>query len=73
MHRYVYRELEAHQAALLGTVDRSEAIDALYRRVDGGLRLEPAQLAVTGWQGAELDALVARLRRLLTCGGRGMA
>jgi hypothetical protein len=70
MHRYVYRELEAHQTALLGTVDRSEQIDALHRRVDGVLRLEPAQQAVPSWQGAELDALVARLQSLLTCGGR---
>jgi GNAT superfamily N-acetyltransferase len=70
MHRYVYGQLEAHQAALLGTVDRSEQIDALYRRVDGVLRLEPAQQAVTGWQSEELDALVARLQRLPSRGGR---
>jgi GNAT superfamily N-acetyltransferase len=70
MHRYVYRELEAHRASLLGSVDRSEAIDALYRRVDGVLRLEPAQLAVTGWQGDELAALVARLQCVLALGGR---
>jgi GNAT superfamily N-acetyltransferase len=70
MHRYVYRELEAQQTALLAAVDRSEQLDALYRSVDGVLRLEPAQQAVTGWQGPELDALVARLQRLLTCGGR---
>src|SRR4029450_1881909 len=52
MHRYVYRELEAHQTALLGSVDRSEAIDGLYRCVGGVLRLEPVEQEATGWGGA---------------------
>lgn len=69
MQRYLYRELEAHQAALLGTVDRSEAIDGLYRWVDGVLRFEPVKQEATAWQGAELDALVARLACVLARGG----
>jgi len=70
MQPYVYRELEAHQSALLGAVDRSELIDALYRCVDGVLQLEPTRETVAAWQGAELDALVARLECLLALGGR---
>jgi predicted N-acetyltransferase YhbS len=72
MHRYIYRELEPDQTALLGAVDRSEAIDAIYRNVDGVLRLEPARVQATAWQGAELDALVASLRCLLARGGRAV-
>jgi len=68
--RCVYRELEGREAVLLGAIDRSEQIDAIYRRVDGVLQLETASQTVARWQGAELQAYVRRLDALLSRGVR---
>ena len=54
MSTIVYRKLEFHVARLLGTIDRSERIDATYRATNGSLELVVKQQEVLSWDGAEL-------------------
>jgi GNAT superfamily N-acetyltransferase len=73
MNPCVYRELEHHEAGLIGAIDRSENIDAVYRGNDGVLRLEETrQESVQTWRGAELAAYTCRLRALIERGGRAL-
>lgn len=69
MTQLIYRKLEQHEAELLGAIDRTEHIDAIYRTVDGTLQLEPARQTVASWEDHELSAYVSRLHGTLASGG----
>lgn len=64
-----YRELRTDETVLLGTIDRSERIDAIYRIVDGALTLEEAPMDVVGWDPVELAEFVARSDQVIATGG----
>lgn len=63
------RVLAAEETELLRTLDRSEQIEEAYALEGGRLVLRPAPCAVEGFDPAELDALLARQRRLIAGGG----
>jgi len=70
MGELIYRELQRHQAYLLGRIDRSERIDGIYRSMGGALKLNASQTETVGaWQASELAVLVSRLEALMTSGG----
>jgi GNAT superfamily N-acetyltransferase len=69
----VYSDLHAHEAQLLGAIDRSEHIDGIYRVRNGSLTLDDACFDAPPWSGAELAGYVARLQALIESGGRGFA
>ena len=68
-----YRDLEAHEAALLATIDRSEFIDGTYRATNGKLELDATSMQVPTWAGAEFADYVSRLQVLMNSGGRVFA
>lgn len=70
MAAIVYGELEPDEARLLGTIDRSERIDGVYRVSHGSLELDEALQDVPTWSGSELDGYVARLQALPESGGQ---
>jgi ribosomal protein S18 acetylase RimI-like enzyme len=47
--------LSPDEADLFATLDRSEIVDGLYRRVDGGLLLREHSETITGWPAGLLD------------------
>jgi predicted N-acetyltransferase YhbS len=69
----VYRQLQFHEAPLLGTIDRSERVEAIYRVQQGVLALERTQEEVHGWDASELAAYIARLESVIHAGGYGCA
>ena len=73
MSAIVYRELQTHEAQLLGTIDRSERIDSIYRATNGTLTRHEAREEVVAWDSAELADYVARLRVLIDSGGSSFA
>lgn len=73
MHSIVYRELEHHEAQLLGTIDRSECIAGTYRAANGNLELDETRQEFPSWAGAELAGYVARLQALMHSGGTAFA
>jgi GNAT superfamily N-acetyltransferase len=73
MSQITYRELRPHEADLLGTIDRSELVEGIYRRVGGELQLEAVRQRVASWAGSELDGYVSRLRTVMASGGRAHA
>ena len=73
MSAIVYRELQTHEAQLLGTIERSERIDSTYRATNGTLTLHEAREEVVAWDSAELADYVARLRVLIDSGGSALA
>ncbi len=72
MDLIVYRDLQVHEAQLLGTIDRSERVHGIYRVKNRILNLDETRFDVPSWSGAELAGYVARLRAL-TSGGRAFA
>lgn len=68
-----YRDLQRHEAKLLGSIDRSERIDAIYRATDGILELEEMRQEVTSWDGGQLTAYIARLETVIDAGGHAFA
>ena len=84
MDSIVYRELEVHEAQLLGTIDRSERIDGVYRATNGVLALNETRQEIVSWtvmyetgieyvRPAGLTDLVARLQALMNSGGTAFA
>jgi GNAT superfamily N-acetyltransferase len=73
MGSIAYRDLQVHEAQLLGTIDRSESVDGIYRVVNGILDLDDTRLEVPSWSGLELAGYVARLQALIDSGGRVFA
>ena len=73
MGSIVYRELQVHEAKLLGTIDRSEHINGIYRVMNGALTLDDARFDAPSWSSAELAGYIARLQALIDSGGRGFA
>ena len=73
MSAIVYREIQTYEAQLLGTIDRSERIDSIYRAANGILALHDACEEIVSWDSAELADYVARLRVLLSSGGSAFA
>ncbi|MBI1818093.1 MAG: GNAT family N-acetyltransferase [Deltaproteobacteria bacterium] len=73
MRSIVYRDLQADEAQLLGTIDRSEVIEGIYRVTNGMLELNVTRQEFPSWNGAELAARVARLQALIASGGRVIA
>lgn len=70
MSPITYREVQFHEAQLLGTIDRSERIDAVYRATNGILELKETQQEVHSWDSIELTAYVARLEAVIDSAGR---
>jgi GNAT superfamily N-acetyltransferase len=69
-HRSVdLRPLAAAELDLLRALDRSERIEESYALVAGRLVLRPTPCDVRGFDPAELEALLARQRKLLGEGG----
>ncbi len=73
MGSIVYRDLQVDEAQLLGTIDRSECIDGIYRATNGILELNETRQEILSWAGAELAGYVARLQALIDSGGRVFA
>jgi predicted N-acetyltransferase YhbS len=73
MGSIVYRDLQVDEAPLLGSIDRSECIDGVYRATSGILELNETRQQILSWAGAELAAYVARLQALIDSGGRVFA
>jgi len=69
MASIVYRDLHVEEAQLLGTIDRSERIDGIYRAGNGALELDETRQEFPSWTGAELAGRVARLQALIDSGG----
>jgi GNAT superfamily N-acetyltransferase len=67
-----YRELSRDEASRLGSIDRAEHVDAVYRMRDGKLALEESGEEVSGWEPEELTAYVARLKDLIDTGGMAL-
>lgn len=70
LKQVVYRELQHHEAELLGSIDRSERIDGIYRKMNGNLQFEETRQTVSSWRGSELTAYVARLQAVIASGGK---
>jgi GNAT superfamily N-acetyltransferase len=64
-----HRPLAPAELDLLRTLDRSERIEEVYRLEGARLALRRAPCEVHGFDPAELEALIARQRRLLAGGG----
>jgi GNAT superfamily N-acetyltransferase len=64
-----YRALAAGEVELLRGLDRSERIDEVYRLEAGRLVLRREPCEVQGFDPVELEALLARQRKLLAGGG----
>jgi len=73
MGSIVYRDLHVDEAQLLGTIDRSERIDGIYRATNGILELNETRQEFPSWTGAELAGYVARLQALIDSRGRVFA
>jgi GNAT superfamily N-acetyltransferase len=80
MDSIAYRELQAHEAQLLGSIDRSERIDGIYEATNGVLTCSEVQHEIVSWttmydagtnytRPAQLVDYVARLQTLMNSGG----
>jgi predicted N-acetyltransferase YhbS len=69
MDSIVYRELQIDEAPLLGSIDRAERIDGIYRVTDGALEYREMRQSYPTWSATGLADYVARLQALLESGG----
>lgn len=80
MDAIVYRELQVHEAQLLGTIDRSERVDCIYRVTNGDLARTEVRHEIASWttmydagtkytRSGQVVAYVARLQALMDSGG----
>jgi GNAT superfamily N-acetyltransferase len=65
----LFRTLRRDEASRLGSIDRAEHVDAVYRMRHGELVLEEQVEEISGWAPDELTAYVARLEELLDADG----
>ncbi len=80
MDSIVYRELQVHEAQLLGTIDRSESIDGIYRATNGVLAFKELRQEIVSWsvmyeadtkytRPGQVAEYVAKLQVLMNSGG----
>jgi GNAT superfamily N-acetyltransferase len=63
------RPLHRDEVRLLGTIDRSERIEGVYRQYGSHLELHDDTSDVAGWDSEELGVFIARLEALFDAGG----